>query len=72
MNTTSNLYEQYLSEQLKDAEFRGEYALARHKVHLEFLLETARTHIEKKSTSKILLADIRAIKRYINRIRIDQ
>ncbi len=67
-----NLYDHYLTEQLKDAEFRAQYALAKHKVHIEFLLETARTHIEKKSASRTLLADIRAIKRYIDQVGIDK
>ena len=70
MPGSQTLYDHYSSELLKDAEFRAPYARAKHKVHLEFLFETARTHREKKSAPETLLADIQAIKRYPDQVEI--
>lgn len=66
------LHEQYLHDHLQDPDFKALYAIARYKSHLEFLLETTRGHIEENSTPDVLLADIRTIEQFLDRISIDQ
>lgn len=71
MSNHSTHHETYLQEQMSNPEFRALYALARHKVHLEFLLETTRLHVEENSRQETLLADISEIEQYLDRIELE-